>query len=176
MFWIADALESKANVKYRYLHFWSQSLMNLQIFATVHSLMNDTNLIDRYQAHLPVQYAHWPQVTLVWWLAARHTRVARAKQASCLHHWLSVFALAVPLKIPFYTPTELLIRLHIKYIEDIQMFLLNMSFISRVKWTIFIFHEWRSHEWNIIIVHFSSEIKDIFNKKTFEFSFYYIQF
>ena len=34
----------------------------------------------------------------------------------------------------------------IEYIEDIQMFLLNMSFISRVKWTIFIFHEWRSHE------------------------------
>ena len=33
-----------------------------------------------------------------------------------------------------------------QYIEDIQMFLLNMSFISRVKWTIFIFHEWRSHE------------------------------
>ena len=32
------------------------------------------------------------------------------------------------------------------YIEDIQMFLLNMSFISRVKWTIFIFHEWRSHD------------------------------
>ena len=32
------------------------------------------------------------------------------------------------------------------YIEDIQMFLLNMSFISRVKLTIFIFHEWRSHE------------------------------
>ena len=32
------------------------------------------------------------------------------------------------------------------YIEDIQMFLLNMSFISRVKWTIFIFHEWRSQE------------------------------
>ena len=31
-------------------------------------------------------------------------------------------------------------------IEDIQMFLLNMSFISRVKWTIFIFHEWQSHE------------------------------
>ena len=29
-----------------------------------------------------------------------------------------------------------------QYIEDIQMFLLNMSFISRVKWAIFIFHEW----------------------------------
>ena len=40
--------------------------------------------------------------------------------------------------------------------EDIQMFLLNMSFISQVKWTIFIFHE--------IIVHFWSEIKDTFNK------------
>ena len=30
----------------------------------------------------------------------------------------------------------------VKYIEYIQMFLLNMSFISRVKRTIFIFHEW----------------------------------
>ena len=45
------------------------------------------------------------------------------------------------------------------------MFLLNMSFISRVKWTIFIFHEWRCHKCNIIIVHFTREIKDIFNKK-----------
>ena len=62
------------------------------------------------------------------------------------------------------------------------MFLLNMSFISRVKWTIFIFHEWRSHtififhEWrsherNIIIVHFTSEIKDIFIKKHLNFLF-----
>ena len=30
--------------------------MNLKIFATVHSLMNDINLIDSCQAHLPVQY------------------------------------------------------------------------------------------------------------------------
>ena len=44
------------------------------------------------------------------------------------------------------------------------MFLLNMSLISRVKWTIFIFH-------NIIIVHFTSEIKDIFNKKHLNFLF-----
>ena len=34
----------------------------------------------------------------------------------------------------------------VKYIEDIQMFLLNMSFILRVKWTIFIFYEWRSYD------------------------------
>ena len=33
-----------------------------------------------------------------------------------------------------------------QYIEDIQMLLLNMSFISRVKRTLFKFHEWRSHE------------------------------
>ena len=33
-----------------------------------------------------------------------------------------------------------------QYIEDIQMFLLNIAFISQVKWTIFIFHEWRSQE------------------------------
>ena len=55
------------------------------------------------------------------------------------------------------------------------MFLLNMSFISHVKWTIFIFHEWRCHERNIIIGHLMSEIKDSFDKKTFEFSFYYLQ-
>ena len=30
-------------------------------------------------------------------LTAAHTRVARAKQASCLRHWLSVLTLAVPL-------------------------------------------------------------------------------
>ena len=50
------------------------------------------------------------------------------------------------------------------------MFLLNMSFISRVKLTIFIFHEWQSHELNIIIVHFTSEIKTYLTK-TFEFFF-----
>ena len=67
-------------------------------------------------------------------------------------------------------PQLVIINEH-QYIEDIQMFLLNMCFISRVKWTIFIFHEWRSHEWNIIIVHFSSEIKDIFNKNIWNFLF-----
>ena len=37
-----------------YLHFRSKPLMNLEIFATVHSLIN---LIDSRQAHLPMQYA-----------------------------------------------------------------------------------------------------------------------
>ena len=51
------------------------------------------------------------------------------------------------------------------------MFLLYMSFILRVKWTIY----W-SHEWNIIIVHFTSEIKDIFNKKHLNFLFIIYKF
>ena len=57
------------------------------------------------------------------------------------------------------------------------MFLLNMSFISRVKWTIFIlFHERRSQEWNTIIIHFTSEIKDIFSKKHLNFLFIIYKF
>ena len=36
---------------------FSKLVMNLQIFATIYSLMNDINLIDSCQAHLPVQYA-----------------------------------------------------------------------------------------------------------------------
>ena len=40
-----------------YLHFRSNPLMHLWIFATVHSQMNCTNLIDSCQAHLPIQYA-----------------------------------------------------------------------------------------------------------------------
>ena len=39
------------------LHIQRKPLMNLEIFATVHSLMNDINLFDSCQAHLPVQYA-----------------------------------------------------------------------------------------------------------------------
>ena len=45
-------------------------------------------------------------------LTASHTRVAPAKQASCLvHSLLSMLMLAVPL----YTLTKPLMRLHIKY-------------------------------------------------------------
>ena len=41
----------------QYLHFQSQPLINLKIFATVYNLMKDINIIDSCQAHLPVQYA-----------------------------------------------------------------------------------------------------------------------
>ena len=56
------------------------------------------------------------------------------------------------------------------------MFSLNMSFVSRVNWTIFIFHEWRSQEGNILYVRFTSEIKDIFNQKHLNFLFIIYKF
>ena len=40
-----------------YLHFRSNPLMNFKIFATIHSLMNDTNLIDSCHSHLSVRNA-----------------------------------------------------------------------------------------------------------------------
>ena len=39
--------------------------------------------------------------------------------------------------------------------KKIQIFLLNMSFISLVKWKICIFHSWLRHSWNINIFHFT---------------------
>ena len=53
------AISNVVNTMYKiiYLHFRSNPLVNLYFFATVHSLMNHTNLIDSCQAHLPVQHA-----------------------------------------------------------------------------------------------------------------------
>ena len=50
-------------------------------------------------------------------------------------------------------------KYHTEYIEDILMFLLNMSFISQVKWTIFIFHEWRSFATHEIKILSTSRVK-----------------
>ena len=58
--------------------------MNLWIFATLHSLMNYTNLIESCQARLPVQYASNIELICKFWLTASHTWIARAKQAPCL--------------------------------------------------------------------------------------------
>ena len=60
-----------------------------------------------------------------------------------------------------------------RYIEDIQIFCWIWHLFHRVKWKIFIFHEWRSHEWNIHIFHFTSEIKDIFNRNIWIFFLLY---
>ena len=71
--------------------------------------MKDMNMISSYQAHLLVQYPSSPEL-----IDSEPHLIARAKQASCFLHWLSVVTLAVPL-FPFNTPTKPLIRLHIKY-------------------------------------------------------------
>ena len=42
-------------VRLNIYNFQSKPLINLSIFATVHSLMKDINLIDSCHAHLPVQ-------------------------------------------------------------------------------------------------------------------------
>ena len=47
----------------QYLHLRRNPLMNLRIFAMVHSLTNYTFLSDSYQAHLPMQYA--PNIKLI---------------------------------------------------------------------------------------------------------------
>ena len=65
-----------------YLCFQSKLLMNLLIFATVHSLMKDLNLIHSCQANLPVQYTSNIKLIhhkwhLVLWLTASHTGVTR---------------------------------------------------------------------------------------------------
>ena len=45
----------------------------------------------------PEHRTYLPEVILVLRLTASHTRVARAKQASCFLHWLSVFGIILKL-------------------------------------------------------------------------------
>ena len=92
-----------------YLHFQCKPLMNLEIFTTVHSLMNNINLIDSCRAMSFEHRIHSPEVRLVLRLTVSHTRVARAEQASCSLHWLSAFTLAVPL-FRFHSQTKQLIQ------------------------------------------------------------------
>ena len=108
-----------SGVMAQYLHFWSKPLMNLKIFATVHSLMNYTNLnlIDSCQAHLPVQYASYIEFIL----QKKKTGVvidsephpSRTCKTSFLFAPLTVLVHAGCSAFLFYTPTKLLIRLHI---------------------------------------------------------------
>ena len=54
--WVAHE-RFKQVLMYVYIHFRSNHLIYLKIFATDHGLMNYTHLIDSCQAHFPVQYA-----------------------------------------------------------------------------------------------------------------------
>ena len=77
--------------------------MNPYIYATVHSLMNYTNLIDSCQAHLPVQYA--PNISS---FARSDTGVVIDSQPhpSPLFAPLAVRIQAGCSAFPFYTSTK----------------------------------------------------------------------
>ena len=87
-----------------YLHFRSNPLMNLQIFATVHSLMNNINLIGSCQAHLSVQYV----------VIDSEPHLSRTCNTSRLLAPLVVLVHSGYSAFSFNTPTKPLIRLHIK--------------------------------------------------------------
>ena len=60
-------------------------------FATIHSLMNDINLIDSFRAHFPMQYASNTGVVI-----ESEPQLSRTCKPSFLFlHWLYVFKLAV---------------------------------------------------------------------------------
>ena len=101
-----------------YSHFRSNPLMNIYIFATVHSLMNYTNLIDSCQAQLPVQYA-----SNIKFIARSDTGVvidsephlSRTCKTSLLFAPLAVRVQAGCSAFPFYTPSKPLKKLYFKY-------------------------------------------------------------
>ena len=92
--------------------------MNIYIFATVHSLMNYTNLIDSCQAQLPVQYA-----SNIKFIARSDTGVvidsephlSRTCKTSLLFAPLAVRVQAGCSAFPFYTPSKPLKKLYFKY-------------------------------------------------------------
>ena len=103
-----------------YIFTFSKQALNESLdFCNSHSLMND----PKFDWQLPSSLAHAirlehqihsPDVTLVLWLTASHTRVTRAKLASCLLHWLFMFTPAVLLFRFILKKNKTLIRLNIK--------------------------------------------------------------
>ena len=92
-----------------YLHFQSNPLMNLKIFATVHSLMNYTKLIAKLTCPcnmLRTSNSVARSDTGVEIDSEPH-RSRTCKQASCLLHWLSVFKLPVLLFYFTFAGTDL---------------------------------------------------------------------
>ena len=92
--------------------------MNLKIFATVHSFVNYTNLIDSCQAYLPGQNAS--NIELI----ARSDIDVVIDSQSHLSRTCKTRLLFAPLEVrvqagcsafPFYAPTKPLKRLYFKY-------------------------------------------------------------
>ena len=71
-----------------------------------------------------------------------------------------------------YWNFPLFVKLVVYNKKKIQMFLLNMSFISLVKWKICIFHSWLRHSWNINIFHFTRWNKSHIQQKIWISSIY----
>ena len=102
--WCIGSMHARIVAQYinEYLYFQSKPSMNLLIFATVHSLINDTKFdwqlpsyfarAIRFEHECIRQLWHWCR------LPSSHTWVARAKQASCCSiccrcsHWLFRFS------------------------------------------------------------------------------------
>ena len=83
--------------------------MNLYIFATVHSLMNDINLIDSCQAHLPVQYASISNSYVrsdTGVVIDRESHLSRTCKTSFLFAPLAVRVHTGCFAFPFYTPNK----------------------------------------------------------------------
>ena len=106
------------HVTSKYLHFQRNPIMNLQMFATVHSLSNYTNLIDSCQAHLPAQHAS--NIELIcqkwhWCCDWQRATPSRTCKTSLLFAPMAVRVQAGCPAFPFYTPTKPLKRLYFKY-------------------------------------------------------------
>ena len=85
----------------------------LSVFTLAVLLFHFTLRLPLIRLYFKYETVLIPKVTYMLCLTASHTRVARAKQAYCLLHWLSVFKLTVLLF--HFTPRLPLIRLYFKY-------------------------------------------------------------
>ena len=86
--------------------------MNRNIFVTVHNLLNDTNLIDSFQADLHVQYTSRNDTGAV---IDIEPHLSRTCKTSLLFAPLAVRDHTGFSAFPFYTPSKMFIRLYIKY-------------------------------------------------------------
>ena len=97
------------------LTFLKQSFNELLDFATVHSLVNYTNLVDICLAHLAAKHASNIEIIRQKWYWCCDWQ--RATPESHMHNNVLFAPLVVRVQagcsaFPFYTPTKLLIRLY----------------------------------------------------------------
>ena len=106
--------------------------MNLQIFATVHSLMNYVDLIDSCQAHLPLQYA-W-NIDLIpqkryWCCDWQRATPQSHMQNKPLFAPLAVRVQGGCSAFPFYTPNKQLLKYKTALFPKLKIFFIIKIFI-----------------------------------------------